>query len=1053
MENRRKIRISRLPALVLALCLLLPGQAALAEAAAFDEPVAAAAEEAPPAEPEAAAPAGETAGAEAEAEADTEADTEASLQSILSDFAFYIAPPEAEGLKIADPDYRQDFFFDQTLEDTDGTWSYDYDKQNTEYPFTLTLKEGFCHSFAIFNNTTGPAGKPFRIIVEGAAVFTQWLADEEAEAAYLCAAHPVYVSGGKLTIESFTGAAGGYLCCSLVAEEGAHIDLPNGVELNNGSLWAQGGTVTVENGRGEEAAVTAYNANLLFCYVDDRWDTGKIVIDGQGKPAAEFVVNDKYAMGDVESPLSNECITGLEVENIKLVGREGERLYLGNKHPGILSIYRTGDPESALIDKQQAGYVVVTNSKETLPDKNQALTIIFSNGQGEFFSKEAKTGLMMALPEYSMSLPKGKKFKCWSIDGVEIDYTSKQPRWYRWMFPASTTVQAVFADERPVGIRFDANGGTLNYSWRQTVNGKLEFPLPYPYREGYDFIGYFTEKEGGEEITPEMEFWGENTVVVYAHWKERTGDGGAFYGTQLTWTLRDSTIELAGSGAVPEMSWAPWDSMSGQPRNITGVSIGPGVTSVPTQIFQQSYSLEQITVDAGNPAYSAEGGVLYSKDKTQLLYCPVNLQGESFTLPASVTEANTPSLAISKNLTHLDTAPGNRVYFSQDGVLYAHGEQGDVLCVYPLQTETSYAVLPGTAEIGGYAFYSSQLSQVSLPDSVTKIGPYAFGYCKDLEKISLPDGVTALEDFTFYYCEGLREIRLPQNLQSIGRYAFRFCQSLEEVPLPETLRSIAMHAFDGCAALKEISLPEGLARLEDNAFTDCTSLAHVQIPSTLRSGGWDVFSGCTALEGIVIPDGTRPGEMLRGCPNLKYAILGENATNLDTIFGDCAPSLVTLVTPDYIRMKDGAKFAEHFPQLEHFYYCGSQDTWDSRTAGWNIPDSVQVHLDSWFDLIAAEDLGGTAQVYLANNLIFPDYPTFIDKVSFFLAAYDKDGRMLCAQLQEAKGSKENGLLTFTLPVPLSKCARIAAFAVQPLDGSVYSRPAYAPLAAPCELLL
>ena len=68
-------------------------------------------------------------------------------------------------------------------------------------------------------------------------------------------------------------------------------------------------------------------------------------------------------------------------------------------------------------------------------------------------------------------------------------------------------------------ITFDANGGSVSPSSVTTKNGKLE-SLPTPTNDGYTFLGWYTQKDGGEKVTTDT-FFTENSTI-YAHWQEQT---------------------------------------------------------------------------------------------------------------------------------------------------------------------------------------------------------------------------------------------------------------------------------------------------------------------------------------------------------------------------------------------------------------------------------------------------------------------------------------------------------------------------------------------------
>ena len=68
-------------------------------------------------------------------------------------------------------------------------------------------------------------------------------------------------------------------------------------------------------------------------------------------------------------------------------------------------------------------------------------------------------------------------------------------------------------------ITFDANGGSVSPSSATTTDGKLT-SLPTPTYDGYDFLGWYTQKDGGEKVTTDT-FFTENSTI-YAHWQEQT---------------------------------------------------------------------------------------------------------------------------------------------------------------------------------------------------------------------------------------------------------------------------------------------------------------------------------------------------------------------------------------------------------------------------------------------------------------------------------------------------------------------------------------------------
>ena len=84
--------------------------------------------------------------------------------------------------------------------------------------------------------------------------------------------------------------------------------------------------------------------------------------------------------------------------------------------------------------------------------------------------------------------------------------------------PAAHSEKVIYVEPVCSTVTFDANGGTASAESAVTeINGKLA-SLPDATLEGFSFDGWFTEKDGGEEITLDKVFAADTTV--YAHWTE-----------------------------------------------------------------------------------------------------------------------------------------------------------------------------------------------------------------------------------------------------------------------------------------------------------------------------------------------------------------------------------------------------------------------------------------------------------------------------------------------------------------------------------------------------
>lgn len=129
-------------------------------------------------------------------------------------------------------------------------------------------------------------------------------------------------------------------------------------------------------------------------------------------------------------------------------------------------------------------------------------------------------------------------------------------------------------------------------------------------------------------------------------------------------------------------------------------------------------------------------------------------------------------------------------------------------------------------EIGKDAFLEYSVVEVVIPDSVTKIGNYAFKNCANLTSVVIPEAVTSIGDEAFTGCTSLASIDIPANVTSIGIYAF--CDTaITKIVIPSGVTEIKNSSFYDCTQLQSIVLPAGITKIDSYAFTGCTSLTEV----------------------------------------------------------------------------------------------------------------------------------------------------------------------------------------------------------------------------------
>ena len=182
--------------------------------------------------------------------------------------------------------------------------------------------------------------------------------------------------------------------------------------------------------------------------------------------------------------------------------------------------------------------------------------------------------------------------------------------------------------------------------------------------------------------------------------------------------------------------------------------------------------------------------------------------------------------------------------------------------------------------IGYWAFYGSGITSISIPDGVTTIGQEAFCQCDSLETVEISatvasfgtkvfeacDNLTTvafastgnievIPAETFKECKKLTTVYLPSGVTSIGDNAFAFCYELETVTIPDTVTSIGNRAFYNCYNLTDCALPNSILSIGDNAFYSCEKLAFPNFPNKIESIGTYAFAYCYGMTlDLVIPD-------------------------------------------------------------------------------------------------------------------------------------------------------------------------------------------------------
>ena len=146
---------------------------------------------------------------------------------------------------------------------------------------------------------------------------------------------------------------------------------------------------------------------------------------------------------------------------------------------------------------------------------------------------------------------------------------------------------------------------------------------------------------------------------------------------------------------------------------------------------------------------------------------------KSITIPSSVTEIGENAFRGCKGLTSITADKNNKNYTSVNGVLF--NKNKTEILAYPNAKSSSYVIPSSVTEIGSAAFYDcTGLKSVTIPSSVKEIGIDAFSGCTGLKSVTISNGVTNIESWAFYGCTGLKSVTIPSSVAEICGSAFGY---------------------------------------------------------------------------------------------------------------------------------------------------------------------------------------------------------------------------------------------------------------------------------------
>lgn len=269
------------------------------------------------------------------------------------------------------------------------------------------------------------------------------------------------------------------------------------------------------------------------------------------------------------------------------------------------------------------------------------------------------------------------------------------------------------------------------------------------------------------------------------------------------------------------------------------IHIPASISSIGDQAFLMCYA--SIFVEEDNSNYTSVEGVLFNKDMTTLISCPSSKMG-IYTVPDTVTVISDYAFSYSNPYLYSINLPNS---------IQKIGEYAFALCSAQINIEGEGSKYK---TIDGVLFNEDITTLISCPTSKQ-------------DDYTVPDTVTHIDDYAFQGCNKLTKILLPANLTEIGKNAFLSATRLSSITVNESNnnyasadgvlfnkdKTILIH-YPEAKAESSYEIPNTVNTISELAFFGSEKLESITIPGSVTTIGANAFRFAVKLTNITIPE-------------------------------------------------------------------------------------------------------------------------------------------------------------------------------------------------------